>query len=391
MESFFFIGLTDVKPNFDLDQVSTKLDNIELRDYEEYFNFFLKNAYTPYLYYQCQRNNLLKYFPQKFSNLLRNEFTKNSFRNLKIRSVFIEITNKLQSEQIDFVLLKGIELQYRLYREPFLRPMIDIDILVKPEDVNKVTEIILQLGAKQVLVSETPFIDSLKHHASPLIYKDVAIEVHRELLDDYDLANIKNEDVWAETEIFQIEGIEAKVMKPELLLVYLCHHIYNTISGGKIKLIAYLDIYKLLDIYNTRINNEKLQNLIQFTNTETSVIQTVVQTNKLFPMVNIPKCLIRGVSNTDVSDRLLFGALNQDNRFFNNSHYITKFSRIEGTYKKILYLSGKLFPSKQFIAYKYKVTNRCVIFFLIMYNPIHFLMQALLSFFYYLSKILTFR
>ena len=59
---------------------------------------------------------------------------------------FIKFTCRIfclfQEKNIDFIVLKGIYLRY-LYPNPDLRTMSDIDILVHKEDLDKISEILL--------------------------------------------------------------------------------------------------------------------------------------------------------------------------------------------------------------------------------------------------------
>ena len=47
---------------------------------------------------------------------------------------------------IDAVVLKGLALIARFYRDPGLRPMADVDVLVPPSDVERASELAVSLG-----------------------------------------------------------------------------------------------------------------------------------------------------------------------------------------------------------------------------------------------------
>lgn len=68
--------------------------------------------------------------------------------NLKTRELMAKIASAFAQQNTDVVFLKGTGLLATIYREdPALRPMADIDILIKPEDLKQAQHILQTLGA----------------------------------------------------------------------------------------------------------------------------------------------------------------------------------------------------------------------------------------------------
>lgn len=318
-------------------------------DFQTIFEFALHNSILPIFYQKAIQFNYFEFFPSFFQALIQNEVRAQMIRNLRLRSVLSELVSAFYAENIKLVLLKGIELQYRLYNEPYLRPMIDIDLFLLEHDIEKASQLLFAKGAKPVVISETKYIDSLKHHSAPIMYKGIAIELHRRLTDLYDEVHFEKIDIWNETEVFTIEGKPCIVMKPELLLVYLCHHLFSTLRGGKIKLLAYYDILLLLEKYSDHLNQEKILKIMEVAKLKTSVYQTLAQIIFLFPMAPIPLALQTGTSRIQMDVPFLLGAMQMGGIQNARSHYFMKFMRIRSFAGKIQFLSGKFFPTGDYL------------------------------------------
>jgi hypothetical protein len=77
-----------------------------------------------------------------------------------------------------FVLLKGADYAWRLYPRPDLRPMQDLDILVRQARIEAVSRCLLRAGAVQRFV-RTAAMRSRDHYERVFTWHAVTIEVHR--------------------------------------------------------------------------------------------------------------------------------------------------------------------------------------------------------------------
>lgn len=80
------------------------------------------------------------------------------------------------------VLLKGVSLCERLYPEPHLRPMRDLDVLVEKEATRNVEAILARLGYRQTWTRPRAFY-AAHHHSAPFVHPHtgVWVEVHHAL------------------------------------------------------------------------------------------------------------------------------------------------------------------------------------------------------------------
>ncbi len=148
-------------------------------------------------------------------------------RSTEIRNaVLLEVLQRLGQEGIDVLVLKGAALAHTLYPEAFLRPMRDIDLLLKDSEADKGQKILIECG---FAVSPAPIpVDHF--HLAPLFKSieniTVCIEIHRELFPKcapfyprFDFA-----DLLKNSREFGIEGFQARTFGDEDMLWYLYEH-----------------------------------------------------------------------------------------------------------------------------------------------------------------------
>jgi DNA-directed RNA polymerase subunit N (RpoN/RPB10) len=316
-----------------------------------------RNSVSPLIYYNLQRTGLLNELQPKYKEILEKHYRNAGIRNLKLRSAFIEIARQLLSQGINIIALKGIALQHELYYNPALRPMIDIDILVKEDQAEKALQVIYNIGGEAITYSESKYIDKFKHHYPPIFYKGVAIEIHRALFDSYDTVQIPVNSIWEKAEMRQIEGLNVLVPEKHHQLLFLCHHVFSTLRGGTVKLIWYIDISAFLQKNFTAIYWDRFKKLVDETNANDSVFHSLgivsylfkehffedtikYEINKYCPR---PQEILFYIENAIVSPEL--------------NHYYQKFCNINSLTGKLKYLKNRMFPSVDFIQKKYQTSG----------------------------------
>lgn len=110
-------------------------------DWNEVMTLAKKHQVGGIIYYQCKNfidDQVVK------SNMLK-MFGYSLFYVQKMKNNYEEVKSKLKCRDIQFVLVKGFEIA-KLYPEPALRTMGDIDLLVHGKDFQFVADVFLELG-----------------------------------------------------------------------------------------------------------------------------------------------------------------------------------------------------------------------------------------------------
>jgi hypothetical protein len=317
----------------------------------------VRNYAAPLIYHNLNTTGILSQLQPKYQKILELHYRNSFMRNLRLRSVFIEITKKLLSHKIAVIALKGIALQHELYSNPALRPMIDIDILIREEQAGESLHILTEMGCNMLPYSESKYIDSFKHHFPPMLYKGIAIELHRYLFDTYDPIQLAVSSIWEKAKHIKIEELDVYVPEQHHQLLFLCHHVYSTLRGGSVRLIWYTDIISFINKNKGDINWDGFKVLVERSKANESVYHSLGIVSFLyseyFPEelfkaeISIycphPKEILFYIENTSVSPEL--------------THYYQKFQNIKSIPGKLKYLLNRMFPHADFIRRKYQTSS----------------------------------
>ncbi len=173
-----------------------------------------------------------------------------------------------KEHNIETMLLKGIDLVSRVYLDIDLRPMADIDLLIRKQDLPKIEQALSPLnyliypGYRELQDKPT----SLYLNAvvcKKLIPPFFSLHLHWHILNytfypgyGY-ISNLNIDKIWQEAEPVQIGDVEVLRMVPEHLLLYLSeHHLKHAFD----RTILLNDIDVLLKHYEGKLDWEKVIN-----------------------------------------------------------------------------------------------------------------------------------
>lgn len=156
------------------------------------------------------------------------------------RDATVELIEACAGRVGELTLLKGIWLSDRLYPQPHLRPMRDVDVMVEPERVGEVESVLLELGYEP-RPEGSPDQYRTHHHAVPYCHPATGVwfEVHRRLLPARGLygtdAVFESDSVRAHLCGAEFEGLPVRRLSDPLQVLYLAAHwagSFKAISGA---------------------------------------------------------------------------------------------------------------------------------------------------------------
>ena len=171
--------------------------------------------------------------PNEVGEHLQAAYLTTMAHNLALRRELERVVDELHRHQIDVMLLKGAALVPLVHRDPGVRPMDDLDLLVHGDDLALADRVIRALGytaSESTPVANTRLGSTRTafspHHLSALVRTDgkVTIELHHKLGSSGSAADFDVAGLWARA----VPGTagEAACSRPsnEDLLVHLCLH-----------------------------------------------------------------------------------------------------------------------------------------------------------------------
>jgi len=167
--------------------------------------------------------------------------------------LLVEILAAYEAAGIQALVIKGAALAHGFYPEPGLRPMSDVDLLVKRTDAYRAQELLTELGFQAPL----PPADRLpgKHLLAAIRSVEgltVSVELHHNLFNIGTRASLELNGLSGPPIPFALEGVTAYTLPHEEMLWHLCQHL--TLIGQPFRLIWLVDIVGLAERYASEID-----------------------------------------------------------------------------------------------------------------------------------------
>lgn len=193
-------------------------------------------------FYYFLRQELPEKLREKYSSICQGIFGQ----SLRQSCMLAELKQLFNREGIRFLPFKGADLATRIYPDPVLRPMGDLDILIHPDDCRRACRV---LDRKEWRSEEL----ETEHHYPPRHRNGVTLELHRNLpgFHSPDIVSL-----WKELEI--VDYCEYR-LPPELNLLMLVSHSRNHEWRNGLRMVIDLDWL----FQNSVIESEKVEKLHQ--------------------------------------------------------------------------------------------------------------------------------
>ncbi len=132
----------------------------------------------------------------------------------------------LAQEGVEVLCLKGLALAQRLYPQPLVRPSSDVDVLVRPGDLDAARRALARLDLLEQHDEGLADVFEEHHHvgfAGPL----GLVEVHFRLFSGFGRGAFDGEGLWARSRAATVEGHPARLLGAEDEFLYLAVHAAN--------------------------------------------------------------------------------------------------------------------------------------------------------------------
>jgi hypothetical protein len=123
---------------------------IDLTSTDSALKFYQAQGLTPLVYHRLRDQNLNGSVPIEILDQLRKVYYLTAASNLAKLNQTSKVLQAFQEATILAIPLKGIALIESLYPNPAIRPMADVDLLIKPEDMDRVKGILEGLGYRWI-------------------------------------------------------------------------------------------------------------------------------------------------------------------------------------------------------------------------------------------------
>ena len=207
----------------------------------------------PLLYRHLGIEEHSRYVPDDVLLALKKSYQLQAMRNMRIQGCIHQILRAMNENNIPVILLKGAFLATNLYPDIALRPMNDIDLLFRQEDILNACDLLIALGydppepnAHQSQVHEQVSLDFLGEHLPPIVNRKIArIEIHSNIKGRKN-QTLLSDLIWKKSIEHTTEGYCFRSLHPEHQILNLCVHLYQHIEIGSFTLYWFCDIHEMV-------------------------------------------------------------------------------------------------------------------------------------------------
>lgn len=338
----------------------------------------MRHGISPLLYWNLKRIDDGKDVPAEVMTKLRKQYYGNAAWNMLHYDELSKILIAFNDVGIDVIVLKGAFLAETVYKNIGLRPMGDVDLLIKKGDLQKTENELVQLRYTPDNIYPTKWHEKLytqwqTEQAEEIQFrkydKHVKIDVHWDIQSPSSPFQIDINKFWENAQPVKIANVETLVFAPEDLLLHLCLHMErHLVNIGTIQFKGYADIAEVIRHYEGKINWKYLVQSSKNYGIEEPIYQSLYLVNKYlgaFLPVEVLKDLKTVKSNANIEDNFrssmtMEGDIKKNEQCIEIT-YLKRLTKIDGLMNKAHILFGYVFPCKEFMMQRYQIQNKKLI------------------------------
>ncbi len=199
--------------------------------------------------------------PEEVKKELRDEAARNFAQNIRALEEIKRLAELFSENSLEVLFTKGASFLLDMYRDdPGLRPLSDIDVLVREEDFAEVDSVLREKGFRPREENE-----GLERYRTQVLYSfegKVFLDVHRgfvgrKLHDD--MLNVDEERIWKSKRKLSLRGYDVYTLDLVHTLLYQCIHLamHHGFSGVR----WYVDVLEFLNKYGDELDWDEVMGL----------------------------------------------------------------------------------------------------------------------------------
>jgi len=292
------------------------------------------------------------------------------------RRILKRILRQFRESETEVILLKGAQLGHTEYPHFTLRPIEDIDLLIRRPDRSRVIKFMLAMGFNLYETNQTcdKFFIRKKQAGKPIF-----IEIHSNLQTPIRLNRSFNIDIdkfWKDTQEMNSNGFSFLQLCPTHNLIYLGAHLSHHHFS---RLIWAYDIALYIHRHRGEVDWKRLEDICRNTKIRSSLFYSLSLCRELF-QIPIPEKLLKSLSPSWWRRRIGHFLVRR-NLQYSNSPRVNRLTQflcttflVDSWMEAILLF---LFPTREWMKREYSLQNTQEIYSYYLFHPILFLIKAI--------------
>lgn len=264
--------------NFICDTLKKNNKKLPFLSKKEYWDMIFKvisrHNLSSCFYYVLKNKFNLDEVPDSFLEDLQKQYYTVAAYNTRLFHELAQILKAFKQNRIQVILLKGAYLATQVYETQSLRPMYDLDLLIKKGQINKAIEVFKDLGYSLGKNYSQEALDDTQIHL-PVFVKtgknvnvpNILVELHWSILRPKMNRSLDIDKVWERAEPILFNGLNALALSPEDNLHHFAiHTVFDDFLGNG--MLPLVDIAKLIENKKDEISWSKLYDISISSGTE---------------------------------------------------------------------------------------------------------------------------
>jgi hypothetical protein len=325
-------------------------------DWEQCYQLIAANDVAPLVYSIIRDQGI---FPPILEQKLQNVYEHNRVPKIYLFSELKTILHRFEVVGIPNILLKGVALSKEIYGGVALRPMMDMDFMVRPGETKSALGELKLLGYES-LMPERGVDSSLLFENEVLLVKPgpikTVIEIHWSLLDSPYYQHYLDMDwFWQTARKLDFYGAPTAIFSPEAQLLHLCSHLMLHHSGRS--LLWQHDIAEVIVHYDGTIDWGELFN-------RAKIYDLVIPTQNILSSViakwHLPvrSEILEGMNELQPSsNELKVNAYLTGDKSSSGRSFLNDLRSMPDIRMRMRFIFNNLFPAPTYMTSRYRIPN----------------------------------
>ena len=313
----------------------------------------------------------------------RQAYYENLARNLTLFHELRSILKALDDHGIKAMALKGAMLAETVYKNPALRPLSDLDLLIKREDVDKAEKVLLDSGYTLMNVefsrkwAERFGGERLYAKGADFpIYVDMHWYTTNYVWMGRNGMGAEAEKIWHRARPTKILGVNTVSLSVEDLILHISIH--QAIQHFNFRLIWLRDIAELVKHYQGKINWQEVIERARLLGIERPVHYSLRCAQELLK-AQVPDEVLSEIKpiHTNRRETQYFDMhIGAGERKLDVIKLLYQYFKIPGIGEKIRFLSGLAFPGVAYMRNRYSIPRSKLVYLYYVYRPWYIFYRA---------------
>lgn len=335
-------------------------DPLEIRDID--WNIFLEKArnegISPLVFSRLP--GLAEHYdiPEYLAEELKKDYYLSATKNALIFEELKKVLGLFNQSKLQVIVMKGAALAETIYGNLALRPMSDVDLLVKKENLYQVDELLKELNyfpsdrSLDDVDFTSTYLTTLDYRSSAKNSPSFHIHWHfvnSTIPNESYINHIKMEDIWRDAVKTNIADIETWTMAPHHLLIHLSEHALR-VTHSLSRLSYFCDIDRAINYYGKGLDwNLLVQDTLRFNLNK--MVYTTLYFSAYFIKAEVPEDVLLKLKPKRFSiPEKIFMRKAAENKRTPGMSYLIHLSMNKGLAKKLKFVGRTLFPPKDILA-----------------------------------------